>query len=81
MDVIPLIQTIDHFFHSAFAQRSERQALLDFVEQDSCAALVTVTESFIHLDDGWHYTSADYLTLGRQFAERVAQLESQCSPD
>ena len=56
-----------------------QQAQLDFVEQDSCAALVTVTEGFTHLDDGWHYTSADYLTLGRQFAERVAHLESQCA--
>lgn len=56
-----------------------QQAQLNFVEQDSCAALVTITEHFTHLNDGWHYTSEDYLTLGNAFAERITQLESQCA--
>ncbi|NVK54282.1 MAG: hypothetical protein HWE26_01600 [Alteromonadaceae bacterium] len=55
-----------------------QQAQLDFVEQDTCAALVTVTESFTHLDDGWHYHSKDYLTLGNEFANSVSRLERQC---
>ncbi|MDC8829697.1 sialate O-acetylesterase [Alteromonas gilva] len=58
-----------------------QQAQLDFVEQDTCAALVTVTESFTHLEDGWHYHSADYLQLGEQFANSVNLLERQCATD
>lgn len=58
-----------------------QQAQLNFVEQDTCAALVSVTEGFTHLDDGWHYHSKDYLTLGNAFANSVAMLEKQCGTD
>ena len=49
-----------------------------FTDKDSCAELVTVTETFSFLPDGWHYTSDDYLTLGRAFADGVYGLELSC---
>lgn len=50
-----------------------------FVERDACASLVDVTEGFSFLpDDGWHYTSPDYLILGEAFAEHVLALELEC---
>ena len=55
--------------------RAQQQA---FVEADPCAALVTVTDSFRFLPDGWHYLSEDYVTLGEAFAEEMAALEQRC---
>jgi hypothetical protein len=49
-----------------------------FVENDSCAAIVTVTEDFDFLPDGWHYTSQDYIHLGRAFADAAIDLEQRC---
>ncbi|NNU15321.1 hypothetical protein HK107_03145 [Parvularcula sp. ZS-1/3] len=51
-----------------------------FAERDPCASVVTVTEGFSFLPDGWHYQSEDYLTLGRAFADRVLALELECGP-
>ena len=32
-------------------------------------------------DDDWHYTSADYLTMGAAFADALANLERRCDPN
>lgn len=50
-----------------------------FVERDRCAALVTVSDDFGFLPDGWHYLSRDYLVLGQAFAESMAKLEARCA--
>ena len=55
-----------------------QQAQRVFEQEDVCADLVTVTETFKHLDDGWHYNSADYITLGKAFAESIRKLEKGC---
>ena len=49
-----------------------------FVEDDACAALVTATDEVGFLGDGWHYLSNDYVTLGREFAKSMHQLEARC---
>jgi iduronate 2-sulfatase len=53
-----------------------RQAQADFVEKDTAAALVTSTDNYDY-SDKWHYDSAGYIDLGRQFAEAMAKLEKQ----
>jgi hypothetical protein len=55
-----------------------RAAQQRFVEDDRCAALVTVSDDFRFLDDGWHYTSQDYLALGSAFAGAMQQLQDRC---
>nr|WP_269748062.1 sialate O-acetylesterase [Altererythrobacter lutimaris] len=50
-----------------------------FVENDACAHLVTETEDFGFLPDGWHYRSQDYVKLGEAFARAATQLEQDCS--
>ncbi len=53
-----------------------------YAELDTCAAFVPVTDGFSYPpDDDWHYTSADYLTLGAAFADAVANLERDCGSD
>ena len=47
-----------------------------FVATDKHAALVTSTSSYHFIEDGWHYTSRDYLDLGAQFAEAMHRLRS-----
>lgn len=49
-----------------------------FVEADSCAALVKVTEGFDEMPDGWHFVSEDYLRLGKAFAQAMVALEGRC---
>ena len=49
-----------------------------YVEADTCAALVGVTQDFKFLPDGWHYESQDYIRLGEAFAEAVTGLERTC---
>lgn len=49
-----------------------------FVANDRCAALVTATEDFGFLPDGWHYRSEDYLVLGEAFAVAMISLENRC---
>ncbi len=55
-----------------------REAQAAFVEKDACAALVTSTDSYGY-SDRWHYDTAGYIDLGRQFAEAMARLEAQCA--
>lgn len=52
-----------------------------YAASDPCAAIVTVTEDFGFLPDGWHYRSEDYLTLGEAFADAVVQLQPACGPN
>ncbi|MBX7483391.1 sialate O-acetylesterase [Qipengyuania sp. 6D47A] len=49
-----------------------------FVEGDRCATLVTASDNFGFLPDGWHYRSQDYVTLGREFAAAMRELQTQC---
>jgi hypothetical protein len=58
----------------AFAPQVQ-EAQARYVAADACAALVTVTEDFAFLPDGWHYMSGDYLRLGDAFAEAVAAIQ------
>jgi len=58
-----------------------QQAQLAYTESDNCAELVTVTEDFSFLEDGWHYVSNDYVKLGRAFAEAIAALHASCNTD
>ena len=56
-----------------------QQAQANFVAGDACAAYVTVTDDLKYLDDGWHYDSAGYLTLGAAFADAITELDLACS--
>lgn len=47
-----------------------------FVERDVRAALVTSTDSYGY-SDRWHYDSAGYIDLGRQFADALLALEQE----
>lgn len=49
-----------------------------FVESDSCAAYVTVTDDIAHSDDAWHYDTAGFIRLGTAFAEEMQRLEKTC---
>jgi hypothetical protein len=51
-----------------------RAAQAEYAKKDTSAALVTSTDNYGY-SDPWHYDSAGYLDLGRQFAAAVAQLE------
>jgi len=51
-----------------------RRAQADFVAADSNAALVTSTDGYDFLGDGWHYTGDGVIDLGREFAEAVHAL-------
>ena len=55
--------------------RAQQEA---FVEADRCAALVTASDDFGFLPDGWHYRSRDYVVLGREFALAMRELQKQC---
>ena len=50
----------------------------DYVESDTCAAYVTVTDGMAYLDDGWHYDSDGYVRMGTAFAEAMIALEDEC---
>ncbi|MEE8385081.1 MAG: sialate O-acetylesterase, partial [Dehalococcoidia bacterium] len=50
-----------------------RAAQAAFVEFDGAAALVTSTDGYSY-SDPWHYDSAGYIDLGRQFADAVVGL-------
>jgi hypothetical protein len=59
-----------------------QQAQQDFVNDDACAAYVTVTDDIEHSADAWHYDSDGYIRMGTAFAEAVKGLEETCaSPD
>lgn len=53
-------------------------AQASFATGDACADIVTISEDFTFLPDGWHYVSADYIALGEAFAEKMNGLRSQC---
>jgi len=55
-----------------------QQAQKEYAEDDRCASLLTVTEEFDYLEDGWHYTTNGYLQLGAAFADAVHKLEPDC---
>lgn len=55
-----------------------RAAQARFVAEDRCAALVTASDDFEFLPDGWHYTSKDYVTLGQAFAKSMIDLKERC---
>jgi iduronate 2-sulfatase len=52
-----------------------RQAQADFVAHDGAAALVTTTDGYQY-SDPWHYDSAGYIDLGRNFAAAMVELKS-----
>jgi len=53
------------------------KAQADFVEKDKNAAFVRSPENYDFLEDGWHYTSKDYIDLGKKFAEALHSLGSK----
>lgn len=55
-----------------------RQAQADFVKNDENAAIVTTTDGYGY-SDPWHYDSAGYIDLGKQFAEAVHQRNSRAN--
>ncbi len=54
-----------------------RRAQAGFVEGDANAALVTSTDGYGFLDDGWHFDSRGFIDLGEQFAEAVHDLHNR----
>ena len=50
-----------------------REAQAAFVQKDPAAKLITTTDSYQY-SDPWHYDSAGYLDLGRQFANALREL-------
>lgn len=53
-----------------------RAAQAAFCEKDPAAALITSTDGYRY-SDPWHYDSAGYLDLGRQFAEALVKLRKK----
>lgn len=50
-----------------------RAGQAEFVRKDAAARLITSTDTYGY-SDPWHYDSAGYLDLGRQFAEALVDL-------
>ena len=55
-----------------------QRAQQEFVESDSCAAYVTVTDDIAHSDDAWHYDTDGHVRLGAAFADAITALEATC---
>ena len=55
-----------------------REAQASFVEHDGHAALVTSTDGY-GFSDRWHYDSAGYVDLGREFAGAIHGLQGEPS--
>ncbi|MEL7450458.1 MAG: sialate O-acetylesterase, partial [Pseudomonadota bacterium] len=55
-----------------------QKAQLDFVNSDSCAQYVTVTDGLSYLPDGWHYDTDGFIRMGTAFAEAMIELEERC---
>ncbi len=49
-----------------------------FVDNDDCAAYVTVTDELGYLDAAWHYDSDGFVRLGKAFADAMMALEEEC---
>lgn len=45
-----------------------------FVRDDKNAAIVRSTQKYNYGNDPWHYDSAGYIDLGKNFAEEVFRL-------
>lgn len=60
--------------HIEIVQAAQR----DYVDDDTCAAYVTVTDGMAYLDDGWHYDSDGYIRMGTAFAKAMIALEGEC---
>jgi hypothetical protein len=57
-----------------------QQAQRDFVDDDPCAAWVTVSDELGYPDDdAWHYDTEGFIRLGTAFAEAMIELETQCA--
>lgn len=56
-----------------------QEAQQAFVDDDECAAYVTVTEELGYLNDGWHYDSDGFIRMGTAFAEAMIKLEEECA--
>lgn len=56
-----------------------QQAQQDFVDDDNCAILVTITDELGYLEDGWHYDTDGFMRLGTAFAEAMSELEQRCA--
>ena len=56
-------------------ERFVREAQAAFVEKDARAALVTSTDDYGY-SDPYHYDTAGYIDLGRQFADALHELEA-----
>jgi hypothetical protein len=56
-----------------------RAAQVAFVKKDGHAELVTATDNYKY-SDPWHYDSAGYIDLGRQFAEALVRIENRPAP-
>ena len=54
-----------------------QQAQLDYASTDRCAALVDIGDDISWSDD-WHYGTADYLRLGKAFANAADRLALTC---
>ena len=59
--------------------KTVQKAQQDFVSSDSCAAYINTTDTYGKSDQGWHYDSKGYLTMGETFAKAVHQLKTKCS--
>ena len=55
-----------------------QDAQQSFVDGDTCAAYVTVTDDIAHSDDAWHYDTDGFVRLGAAFAEAMKELETTC---
>lgn len=55
-----------------------QEAQRAFVASDGCAAYITDTEEYGYLDDGWHYDTEGFVSMGSAFAEAMVALEARC---
>ena len=51
-----------------------RRCQEEYVKDDYFAALVKATDNYDYIDD-WHYTSENYIDLGKEFAKAVLKLQ------
>ena len=55
-----------------------QKAQKSFVADDECAALVTDTDTYGYIYDGWHYDSDGYVQMGAAFARAAIELARTC---
>jgi len=54
-----------------------QQAQREFVAETPNSVLVDATQGYSFIQDGWHFTSKDYIDLGNKFADAVVRLEQK----